>query len=639
LTRDGEPRGSLAEKENGDKVNSDPTARLLPAGRHFAVTWSLPSEFAGRTNAMLHRSRSFAAEGGASVDILTFDDFRDYSVLRGVLKERGFLSEGTRVLNLWEDLPAMAEQVAAQAAQDTAADMFTAFNPLSTQSAANLVEMDGPHRRLARYADDGKTLLQVDHFRSDGSLLLSDRHDAKELGVHGGRALTLCSAAGLPIQAWGSAWGLYRAWLDYVLAGEQAYFVVDNKNTARFMASYQRDNAVVMYQVHESHLEDATAGFATDLTASAEEVFPRLDAFDGVVFLTEQQAADVHKRYADIGSTYIIPNGRSIDSSPEFRGTRDGRTGMQAATLSHRKRIDHSVRAIQLANAAVAAPVGLRVFGDGSQRSQLEKLIVDLDAANYVQLMGHVTSAQSYFKEASFSLLTSTSEALPLVLPESMAAGCIPIAYDLPYGPAAIITDGIDGFLVEYGNVEALGKCIAAFVELPPARQEEMRNAARRRAADFSDAKVVRLWVDAMKDAADRKRGRKIEHNIAVSDSACSYGTGGKLEVRAAFKLLLQEPASQEIMPEFYCRLRLRPGEAFFRVAARSVSEVSSDAYAVTFAFEPDVLAALGGRTVDVFLETRIGRSTTVTRLPLADVKAAPRTYATAHGNMSISFA
>ena len=47
----------------------------------------------------------------------------------------------------------------------------------------------------------------------------------------------------------------------------------------------------------------------------------------------------------------------------------------------------------------------------------------------------------------------------------------------------------------------------------------------------------------------------------------------------------------------------------------------------------------MGGSTADVFLETRIGEATTVTRMPLAEVKAAPRVYATVHGNMSISFA
>jgi poly(glycerol-phosphate) alpha-glucosyltransferase len=589
---------------------------------------------------MLHRSRSFASAGGAPVDILTFDDFRDYSDLRKILSEQGFLSEGTRIRNLWEDLPVMAALAWSRADQSLVpeGDKFSSFYPLSFQTIPELVELKGPHKRLARYADDGKTLLQVDHFRSDGSLLLSDRHDGNQFGVPGGRALTLCDTAGIPIQDWGSAWGLYRSWLDHVVAGQQAYFVVDNKNTARFMASYQRDTAVVLYQVHESHLEDATAGFASEMTPSAQEVFPRLDAFDGVVFLTEQQASDVHKRYADVGRTYIIPNGRTIDSAPESPGTRSPRTGMHAAMLSHRKRVDHSVRAIHLANSLLPAPVGLRVFGDGSQRAQLEKLIVELQESGNVQLMGQVPNAQSHFKEASFSLLTSTSEAMPLVILESMAAGCIPIAYDLPYGPASVITDGVDGFLVEYGNIEKLAECIAGFVEMPLSDVERMRSAARRRAEDFSDMKVLLQWVEAMKHAAERKRAGKADYTVEIEGSSCFYESGGELEVGATATLRLEQWTGQEDTPEFYCRLQIRPAEEFFRAAARSVTKDPAGMYSVEFAFDPEVLAAIGRRKVDVYLETRVGGATDVSRMPFADTKAIPGPYATAHGNMSINF-
>lgn len=590
---------------------------------------------------MLHRSRSFVSEGGSPVDILTFDDFRDYSIIRGVLQDRGFLSEGTDVRNLWEELPAMADSLSAKvtSGSDAVNRTFGSFVPLAAQSDARLVELEGPHRRLVRYASDGKSTLQVDHFRSDGTLLLSDRHDAERLGEHGGRSLTLCDSEGAPLQHWGSAWGLYRSWLDYVVAGEQAYFVVDNKNTARFMASYQRESSVVLYQVHESHLKDATAGFASEMTVSAQEVFPRLDAFDGVVFLTEQQAAAVRRRQSDDDRTYIIPNGRSLATAPGAEGPRNPRMGMQAATLSHRKRVDHSVRAIHLANSVLPSPVGLKVFGDGSQRSQLQDLIGDLHVSQNVELMGHVTSAQSYFTEASFSLLTSTSEALPLVLIESMAAGCIPIVYDLPYGPASVITDGVDGFLVEYGNIQKLAECIATFVQMPEPQVSRMREAARERATDFADRKVVLLWVEAMKRAAANKQVAIIEHAVEITDSACSFGTGGALEVHATVKLALNLSNSQEVRPVFRCRLRRRQGEVFFRVAAQTVAEGPSDTYVVRFAFEPDILTALGSSTADVFLETRMGVETTVTRMPLTDVKSAPRVYATAHSNMSISFA
>ena len=166
-----------------------------------------------------------------------------------------------------------------------------------------------------------------------------------------------------------------------------------------------------------------------------------------------------------------------------------------------------------------------------------------------------------------------------------------------------------------------------------------MREAAQKRAADFSDRKVVLLWVDAMQRAAAKKQVARIEHTVEVADSACSFGTGGVLEVHATVKLALGRAISQEVLPAFHCRLRRRQGEVFFRVAATTVTKGLSDTYAVRFAFEPDILTALGGGTADVFLETRVGVAATVSRMPLTAVTSAPRVYATAHSNMSISFA
>lgn len=624
------------------KLNADQYPGLLPPGRHFSVTWSLPTEFAGRTNAMLHRSRSFASEGGTPVDILTFDDFRNYSQIRAALTERGYLSAETRLLNLWEDLPTMALAAeSAGTAEDAAAESeaFMAFSPLDQETATDWVELEGPHRRIARYANNGETLLQIDHFRSDGSLLLSDRHDAMQPGVHGGRSLIMCGGDGLPIQEWGSAWGLYRFWLDFLISDVMAYFIVDNKNTARFMASYQRENAVTMYQIHENHLKSDDGDFASELMPSAAEVFPRLDSFDGVVYLTEQQAADVHKRYADIGKTYVVPNGRGAESSAGYEAVRRSRLGMQAATLSHRKRIDHAIRAIDLANQKLTDKVKLHIYGDGSQRANLEQLLVELDAAPDVMLRGYVPNAHRHFQTASFSLLTSTSEGSALVVIESMAAGCIPIVYDLRYGPASVITDGVDGFIVQYGNVDALAQCIADFVSLPAESIQQMRLAAQKRAADFSDANVVKRWGVSIAHAATRKRMNRPRYEMDIVASACEYRSPGELEVRASVRVELDEALTLERSPRFFCRVRIRPGEAFFRVAASSQRTIAPDTYSLGFVFDPSILESIGGQTVDVFLETQISGTTKVTRMPLAEVRAAPRIYATAHGNMSISFA
>ena len=53
------------------------------------------------------------------------------------------------------------------------------------------------------------------------------------------------------------------------------------------------------------------------------------------------------------------------------------------------------------------------------------------------------------------SILISTSlfEPFGLVIPEAMSCGLPVVAYDCPYGPASIITDGLNGIAgVLYSN-------------------------------------------------------------------------------------------------------------------------------------------------------------------------------------------
>ncbi|KQO01983.1 hypothetical protein ASF21_10625 [Arthrobacter sp. Leaf234] len=578
---------------------------------------------------MLHRSRAFAEFGGRPVDILTFDDFRDYAEIRSRLSKEGFLSDGTSVLNLWEDLPTMVEGLDVP---DVGQD-FVDFAPLATWSGP-VKELDGPHTRRARYAVDG-TLLQVDHFRTDGSLLLSDRHDAQQHGVHGGRSLILCNDEGLPLRHFGSSWGLYRAWLEFLIGDAAAWFVVDNKNTARFMATFRRDSAVVLYVVHESHLMSHADGYASELTPSAQEVFPHLDRFDGVVYLTEHQAADVHRRYADAGNSFVLPNSRSIDAEADRSRRRTPGRGIQVATLSRRKRVDHSIRAIHRVRSSSDLAVQLDAFGDGSQRDALQGLISQLGVGDFVRLRGHSKQIRSEFQTASFSLLTSTSEAMGLVLVESMAAGCIPIAYDVPYGPAAIIDTGVNGFIVEYGNVEKLAECIESFLALPEDEQLTLRVAAMERARDFSDHSIVSRWAEVMREAWERKHRAPVALTVSITSTDYCVRSGGRLGIQVLAQVSSSDTALPET-PSFFCAMRARQQQNFFRVEASEAVVTGEGAYRLQFDFDPAVTRSLRPSTVDFTLEARCAGSHATTRMPLHGDPVSLQVYATRHGSMSM---
>ena len=106
---------------------------------------------------------------------------------------------------------------------------------------------------------------------------------------------------------------------------------------------------------------------------------------------------------------------------------------------------------------------------------------------------------------ASFLLATGSSEGFPLVLVEAMAAGCVPIAADVRYGPSDAIRNGVDGLLVPAGDVAALADAIRRFVLSPHGDRERMRRAARRATRAYRDGPIVRRWARELRAAAERR--------------------------------------------------------------------------------------------------------------------------------------
>lgn len=69
------------------------------------------------------------------------------------------------------------------------------------------------------------------------------------------------------------------------------------------------------------------------------------------------------------------------------------------------------------------------------------------------------------YKKHSILLLTSKYEPFGLVLPEAMSCGLPVISFNCPYGPAEIITDGVDGFLIMNRDINVFANRVCQLIE------------------------------------------------------------------------------------------------------------------------------------------------------------------------------
>ena len=62
-------------------------------------------------------------------------------------------------------------------------------------------------------------------------------------------------------------------------------------------------------------------------------------------------------------------------------------------------------------------------------------------------------------------MLTSIYEPFGLVMPEAMSCGLPVVAFDCPYGPANIISDGEDGFLIKNRDIQSFADHLCLLIE------------------------------------------------------------------------------------------------------------------------------------------------------------------------------
>jgi poly(glycerol-phosphate) alpha-glucosyltransferase len=455
--------------------------------------WGIPDQYAGMTASMLQRSRAFVKFAGVDVTILTYEHRNDYGEVRDRLRTSGAMVDGMRVANMWEDLRTWDDGKLQTAASTFQGPVRDEWEPLGARGRAT-----GPLIRELRQGNGRH--IQIDYFREDGTLLASDQRHGSEFSD---RSVILFDTRGRPLGSWRWVSRLYWLWLDSLPRDPVAWIIADSKTSANPLIHYQRPDVAKMHVVRGSHLKRVHGRTTNKLVRSRRAVMENLDAWDAVVFLTNTQRDDVIAMMGDRSNLHVIPNSRNVPAEltnlqrPSWRG-------VMLSSLVDRKRIQHAIHAMADARGRRFWWRGrLDIWGRGPLKRKLNLLIRKRNAP--VRLRGYSTAAAEEFSTASYSLLTSSAEAFANVLIESMGRGCIPISYDIPYGPSDIITHGVDGFLVPNGDIQALAAQIRAVATTSPTALASMRQAGHDRALDFSDEHIMQLWSSVMAGVVSKR--------------------------------------------------------------------------------------------------------------------------------------
>lgn len=121
--------------------------------------------------------------------------------------------------------------------------------------------------------------------------------------------------------------------------------------------------------------------------------------------------------------------------------------------LNNLKRFDRLISAY--AQAKAAANCLLVILGEGELRQALENQIQAYGLQDKILLLGYESNPYKYMTRAEYLVMSSDTEAYPVVLIEALSLGCPVLSTDCPSGPREIIREGENGLLVDL-STEAL---------------------------------------------------------------------------------------------------------------------------------------------------------------------------------------
>jgi glycosyltransferase involved in cell wall biosynthesis len=198
--------------------------------------------------------------------------------------------------------------------------------------------------------------------------------------------------------------------------------------------------------------------------------------------------------YDNPNNFVVIPNFISIELPNSFSNCHAKRA-ISVGRLSSAKGFDYLIKAWAGVHRQYPEWV-CDIYGYGYGReNEYQQLIDENGLRNVVVIHEPVRNISEKYAAASFYVMTSRNEGFPLVLPEAMACGLPVVSFNCNSGPSEIITDGVDGILVnQVGDIPAMTFAICRMI-----KDEEMRiwmgKNALRNVQRYSQEKIMTEWV------------------------------------------------------------------------------------------------------------------------------------------------
>ena len=225
-----------------------------------------------------------------------------------------------------------------------------------------------------------------------------------------------------------------------------------------------------------------------------------LDSYDHFVMFAPQNMDELRFFVPDFDRARIrlIPN--SIPKVLERVPRKDKRLLWLGRVVNHQKRADLILPLWKRVHAALP-DWKFDVVGDGPAFDELSR-IISADCIKDVTLHGRQSPDDFYNRSAIF-VMTSAFEGFPNTLVEAQSFGAVPVLFNSFPVAEFIVSDGVDGALVQPFDLDAMAARIVAIAVSE--ERSELADGALRSARRFEIDTVGEQWLRMFDECLERK--------------------------------------------------------------------------------------------------------------------------------------
>ena len=142
----------------------------------------------------------------------------------------------------------------------------------------------------------------------------------------------------------------------------------------------------------------------------------------------------------------------------------------------------------------------LDIYGEGEYESEIALMTSSTRNVFLHKPTSHIFDCYS---NSSILISTSLFEPFGLVIAEAMSCGLPVVAFDCPYGPAAIISEDVNGFLIPFDNMQCFAEKLSLLIEDSPLRKQ-MGLAALLSSDRFTSDQIMLKWLALFDDLSKK---------------------------------------------------------------------------------------------------------------------------------------